>query len=441
MRLSISLIGSVAFALAMSTTSYAQYDLSGRWLVTGTQTILGEATPYSPRHWDVLQNAGTLNVTMTDEDGNVTGPASGTINEATGAFEIDSIDGNVAADSLTFAATQTSQSCGSLGCIDVEISYNGSRCGNGSIEGIEECDDDNVRLNDCCSPSCTADRRGTACTSDGNVCTDDVCDGAGTCDHDANSASCVGGPGGCSAGTCSSGSCVASSPRTAGASCDLDGDHCTADTCDGAGACAAGGPLDCAPCGICDSDLGCVADAGYRNDCVQEPGFVSLKLGTGGGNRNKISLNIEAHNVFYSFPSADLGDPTLNTDYTLCLYGADVSAPQVILRASIPAAGTCGADPCWTRRDGSRGQLQFTYKDRERTPDGIKSARIRKGGGITLKGAGSNLDLPPELSLEDEYLRPMIIADDGTTRTCWEHLVEPERLTPAQFKGSYEPIP
>jgi cysteine-rich repeat protein len=428
--------------LSTAADSYAQYDLSGRWYVSGVQVILGESIPYSPQHWDVVQNAGTLTVTMTDEDGNVTGPANGTINEATGAFEVSSIEGTVAADSLTFAATRSGEICGVHACIPVETTYNGSRCGNGSIEGSEECDDDDVKSNDCCSPTCTADRRGTACTTDDNICTDDVCDGAGTCEHNANSAPCTGGVSGCSAGTCSSCACVVSSSRAAGASCDLDGDHCTADTCDGAGTCTAGGPLDCAPCGVCDTAEGCVADNGYRDDCIQNPGVISLKVGTEGGGRNKLSFEIEGHNAVYGFPTADLGDPTADTDYTLCLYGGtDTGPPPVLLRAAMPAGSTCGDEPCWTRRDGSRGQLQFTYKNRDRTPDGIKSAKVRRYRGISIKGGGDKLGVPPELSLDNQYLRPMVIADDGTTRTCWEHAVEPERLTPTQFKGSYVPVP
>ena len=52
------------------------------------------------------------------------------------------------------------------------------------------------------------DTSGTACTDDGNVCTDDTCDGAGSCAHPANTASCddglyCNGTDTCSGGTCS----------------------------------------------------------------------------------------------------------------------------------------------------------------------------------------------------------------------------------------------
>ncbi len=72
-------------------------------------------------------------------------------------------------------------------------------CGDGIISGSESCDDGNAASGDGCSSSCTVEEcwqctgtpsvctpkdAGTACTPDGNPCTDDVCDGAGHCGVD-----------------------------------------------------------------------------------------------------------------------------------------------------------------------------------------------------------------------------------------------------------------
>src|SRR5690606_35183576 len=54
-------------------------------------------------------------------------------------------------------------------------------CGNGVVSGEEACDDGNQVDGDCCSASCEFETAGSACASDGNGCTDDVCDGAGSC--------------------------------------------------------------------------------------------------------------------------------------------------------------------------------------------------------------------------------------------------------------------
>src|SRR5262249_40562694 len=57
------------------------------------------------------------------------------------------------------------------------------QCGNGVVEDEEQCDDGNTANEDCCSSTCTLDAPGSGCTDDGFACTDDTCDGAGTCTH------------------------------------------------------------------------------------------------------------------------------------------------------------------------------------------------------------------------------------------------------------------
>jgi len=57
-----------------------------------------------------------------------------------------------------------------------------SRCGNGTLEpggGVRTTG--NVSDGDCCSSACRFEPSGTPCPDDGNLCTADQCDGAGTC--------------------------------------------------------------------------------------------------------------------------------------------------------------------------------------------------------------------------------------------------------------------
>jgi cysteine-rich repeat protein len=56
-------------------------------------------------------------------------------------------------------------------------------CGDGLLQAGEGCDDGNLAGGDCCSPDCQYDPIGDACT-------DDVCDGAGSCEHSPNTAPC-----------------------------------------------------------------------------------------------------------------------------------------------------------------------------------------------------------------------------------------------------------
>jgi len=56
-----------------------------------------------------------------------------------------------------------------------------SECGNGVLRSGEACDDGNSVDGDCCAASCTLEVAGSFCDVDASVCTEDTCDGAGSC--------------------------------------------------------------------------------------------------------------------------------------------------------------------------------------------------------------------------------------------------------------------
>jgi len=60
-----------------------------------------------------------------------------------------------------------------------------SVCGDGTLDPGEQCDDGaaNGLPGDCCTVTCVFQAAGTACTDDGDLCTADLCDAAGTCTH------------------------------------------------------------------------------------------------------------------------------------------------------------------------------------------------------------------------------------------------------------------
>ena len=171
-------------------------------------------------------------------------------------------------------------------CVGVCPNLSDGLCGNGTLDAGEQCDDGNTVSGDCCSAGCKFELSGSACTSDGNVCTDDLCDGKGACQHTANTASCDDGHF-CTVGdTCQNGSCQGTARDCSGAAdqcnagvcddgaaqcvkqakadggtCD-DGDACTrSDTCQG-GTCAGGNPVACTAsdqchaAGVCDPTSG-----------------------------------------------------------------------------------------------------------------------------------------------------------------------------------------
>jgi cysteine-rich repeat protein len=170
--------------------------------------------------------------------------------------------------------------------VDDAVAVFGSLCGNGVFNPGEECDDGNLDDNDCCSSVCTNKAAGSTCADDGNVCTDDKCNGAGLCLHVNNTAACDDGlfctindvcvsrvcqgqardcsaaADACNDGVCddTADACVPQ-PKSDGTVCD-DGSACTqADVCQ-AGVCTGTDPVVCAPLapchegGVCDPATG-----------------------------------------------------------------------------------------------------------------------------------------------------------------------------------------
>jgi cysteine-rich repeat protein len=183
--------------------------------------------------------------------------------------------------------------------------HSGDPCGVPS-----ECRGCDERIDSCFDPE------GGACSDDGNVCTDDFCDGVGGCIHPANSARCNdpctqdgvcrGGqctpgliPVVCTAvdachlpGTCSPATGLCSNlPKSNGASCD-DGNRCTgADACL-SGVCRGGILPDGDGDGVCDLVDACIDDVDTDGDgigdlCDNCPGDYNLDQrnadGSGGG--------------------------------------------------------------------------------------------------------------------------------------------------------------
>ena len=161
---------------------------------------------------------------------------------------------------------------------------------NYETSGTACTDDGNECTNDECdgAGACTHPNKsdGTACTDDGNVCTDDECQ-SGTCAHPNNTASCddgvfCNGMDTCSGGSCSDhagdpcvggGECNESCDEVdddcyddAGTACTDDGNECTDDECDGAGTCTHPNKSDGTAC--TDDGNGCTDDECQSGTCA-----------------------------------------------------------------------------------------------------------------------------------------------------------------------------
>ena len=86
-------------------------------------------------------------------------------------------------------------------------------CGNGVLDYGEECDDGGTVAGDCCSAICQFEQAGSICRASTGICdSEETCSGV-------------------------SGTCPSDSLEPVGAACTDDGDVCTDDECDGLGTC------------------------------------------------------------------------------------------------------------------------------------------------------------------------------------------------------------
>jgi cysteine-rich repeat protein len=157
-----------------------------------------------------------------------------------------------------------------------------TRCGNGTVDADEQCDDGDTTNGDCCSSACRLDPAGAACTSDGNGCTDDVCNGQGVCQHPDNTAPCDDGLFCTADDTCQAGACQPGAPRDCSAAaepcvdgvCDEQNDRCGTPKADGT-ACNDGNPCthsDGCQAGVCaGATIACAAQDQCHEAGVCDP--------------------------------------------------------------------------------------------------------------------------------------------------------------------------
>jgi hypothetical protein len=114
-------------------------------------------------------------------------------------------------------------------------------------------------------------------------------------------------------------------------------------------------------------------------------------------------------------PKSAFGNPTVDTDYRLCVYDGEST---LLTHAGAPAGGACNAKspkPCW--RESASG---FRYVDRDLTPSGVQQLVLRAGvagkAKVTLKGRGPTLHTP---ALPITHL-PVRVQLVNTAGSCWE---------------------
>jgi hypothetical protein len=111
----------------------------------------------------------------------------------------------------------------------------------------------------------------------------------------------------------------------------------------------------------------------------------------------------------------------------LCLYD---QTPAHALVLNIPAAGTCGTQPCWKTAKGG-----FKYANKSGSPDGVISAAVKAGtapkGNLAVKAKGANLHLPGM-----PLTAPVTVQLRNGAGGCWQGVFStPAKNDATQFKG------
>jgi len=141
---------------------------------------------------------------------------------------------------------------------------------------------------------------------------------------------------------------------------------------------------------------------------------------------------------------ADFGSPTTTDSLGLCMYEQSGESPVLVFRAiTVAGSGCFGGSTgrsCWLglgKQDGSGGYGQYTYRNKEQTPDGIDQMVLKAGDEgkvkVLVKAKGENLSLP-ELPLS----LPLQVQLHAETGECWEATYSEMGVkdnNPRQFKG------
>jgi YVTN family beta-propeller protein len=158
-----------------------------------------------------------------------------------------------------------------------------------------------------------------------------------------------------------------------------------------------------------------------RTDMSIAAGRAGLIIKNRGGNSNGLTWKWLKGAV--SIPQ--LGDPTADTRYALCLYDESGQVPSLALSLDVPAGGSCGVLPCWSALGGSnlRG---YRFLDFSGQHDGAKKMLLKGGrpgrDKLRIRASGGALPLPPAVSAsayfaQQDEVTVQLVSDAGG---CWE---------------------
>jgi hypothetical protein len=159
---------------------------------------------------------------------------------------------------------------------------------------------------------------------------------------------------------------------------------------------------------------GAAPASGCRRPTLSGKASVTLKHNAVDAERDQLTWRW-SHGAQTLLP--EYGNPLGATGYTLCIYDASGGTPSLVVQAQAPAGGNCGTHPCW-KQTGISG---YTYRDGERTPDGLSNITLKVGSPgrarITVRGKGAALGLPATALAQDTAVTVQLQSSDNV---CWE---------------------
>lgn len=380
-------------------------DMNGRW---NRHTVIVASSTFDTAT-DVVQRGTDLFI----------GNYIGTIDFTTGAFDVrsgtnmnvfcsgfDTLMGSVAADGLTYAAsgyTEVANPGAPDHCDPFPTSETGTRCGSGTVDFTEACDDGNLDDGDGCSATCQVEQCWT-CSGEPSACTPL---GSGSCD-DGNE---------CTTNDMCTGSGCSGTTLPDGTACGSGSDPlaCTISSCSG-GACMTA-PFACDPCLACVVGTGCAAEP--RSPCKGStmPDRSLLRF------RN---VAVDARDGLLwmlkggeATALSEFGDPIGGDDYALCMFDESTPTPALLFRAVVAGGGMCDGQPCWN----AIGDRTLRYRS-STSPEGVTALSLRSGDAgsmkATVKAKGVHLSDHPYPLPNPPMALPLRVQLQGSNGLCLE---------------------
>jgi len=132
-----------------------------------------------------------------------------------------------------------------------------------------------------------------------------------------------------------------------------------------------------------------------------------------------------------AFDQGNIGNPVGGlTAFAFCVYRTHGATTDLLVNASIDAAGTCGLVPCW---QVSRTEKTFTYRDKAATANGLTQIQLRGGpaghGKLSVAGKGPSLGLSLPVGPFSNVTAQMINGNGD----CWQAGFDAAKVDSAQL--------